>query len=111
MSDNKLKDNESLPFNLSYDNIINDLNSIPINETDILFEIFGNDESGDVMYNDLAKIVKLKMNLEKQSEEAEATKNENIFSKELVNVENKLKSLQSFVDISKKILSNKKNLN
>ena len=97
------------PEKLTYEEIISDLYSVPINKSDVLFERVNEPKSNsqdDELYKRIEKFILFKSNLE-QEVEYEDQKNTitGNFEKEFDEIEEKLNKLQNFIDISEKFLS------
>ena len=96
---------------LTYAEMIEDLGSIPINETDVLFEKFG-DEAGaasDELSERLEGLILFKANLELESEGLKSGFRLADLSDEFEALDKRLGSLQNFIEISKKFFSIDKN--
>jgi len=98
------------PAKLTYEEIIDDLCSIPINKSDVLFDRMNenkqNTHEDAELYEKIEKYILFKSNLEQEAEHGEEEnsltgKLENEFDK----IEEKLSKLQNFIDISEKFLS------
>ncbi len=97
------------PDKLTYEEIINDLYSVPINKSDVLFERVNETNSNsqdDELYKQIEKFILFKSNLEKEVEdEDEKNTLTGNFEREFDEIEEKLNKLQDFIDISEKFLS------
>ena len=104
-----------VPSRLTYDKVSEDLTSIPINQSDVLFEEFSGDssEANEVeadsasaqLYNRLEKFILFKTNLELESQQIKSDFSLGSLNSEFEALENRLGSLQHFIDISKKFFS------
>ena len=101
------------PRLLTYTKMVEDLSSIPINETDILFEKFAGDSpdadinstTADQLYERLKKFILFKSNLALENQDLKSDFSLNNLGCEFEELENRLGSLQHFIDISKKFFS------
>ena len=104
-----------VPSRLTYEKVSEDLASIPINQSDVLFEEFSGDssEANEVeadsasaqLYNRLEKFILFKTNLELESQQIKSDFSLGSLNSEFEALENRLGSLQHFIDISKKFFS------
>lgn len=107
--------NESVagkPSRLRYEQILDDLNSISVNQTDVLFNLedankqvdTDNSNNSESNYSKLEKLLLFKANLEADNEN---TNKDSLSSlkKEIESVDKRLSSLQHFIEISEKFLS------
>ncbi len=98
--------------NISFDKMLDDLNSIPINKNDILFEVFSSDIKTNTMNSDdnntTNELNELNIKLEKYVLFKNDTKNLdslNCLNNEFESLEKRLNSLQHFIDVSKKFFN------
>lgn len=108
-------EDSQVPVRLTYEKINEDLTSIPINETDVLFEEFAEAsesedeiEAGaglDKVYERLEKFILFKSNLELENQQLKSDLSLNGLSPEFEVLESRVRSLQHFIDISKKFFS------
>jgi len=89
--------------------MIEDLSSIPINELDILFEKFSdenlNEKSGNDLYERLEKFTLFKSNLELENQSLKSDFKLSDLNGEFEELDKRLGSLQNFIEISKKFFS------
>lgn len=97
------------PDKLTYEEIISDLYSVPINKSDVLFERVKEPKSNgqdDELYKRIENFILFKSNLEQEVEYEDQKKTlTGNFEKEFDDIEEKLNKLQNFIDISEKFLS------
>lgn len=115
MSSDSNENADEKPCKLTYDKMIEDLSCIPINENDVLFRTFGNEDSQNDatsqsdLYERLEKFILFKSNLELENENLKSDFSLGNLNVEFESFEARLASLQHFIDISKKFFSiNKK---
>ena len=103
------------PVKLAYEDILNDLCSIPLNQKDVLFEkdnqmneLKSNDNE---LYEKIEKYVLFNSNLDLEGQNIDSDLSIGKLDKEFEKVEHRLQNLQNFIDISEKFLSlsNKQN--
>lgn len=108
-------DDSQMPARLTYEKINEDLRSIPINETDVLFGEFAEASDSedeiqagtgpDKVYERLEKFILFKSNLELENQQLKSDFSLNGLSSEFELLESRVGSLQHFIDISKKFFS------
>lgn len=103
------------PTKLTYEKMIEDLSCIPINENDVLFSAFGNENNSSEstaqndLYERLEKFILFKSNLQLENDNLKSDFSLGDLNTEFESFENRLQALQHFIDISKKFFSiNKK---
>lgn len=101
---------------LTYEQIIEDLTSIPINEDDVIFSsklnsILGKNESTneltdeEIFYKRLENYVLFKANLESDDGKNKSELSLDSVTENLKSLETSIKSLQHFIEISEKLKS------
>ena len=97
------------PAKLTYEEIIKDLCSIPINQKDVLFDKSNTNDTklaGDgKFYEKIEKYVLINSNLELESENIDSDLSVQRLESEFEKIEEKLQKLQCFIEISEKFLS------
>ena len=96
------------PSKLTYEQIVEDLSSIPINQSDVLFNLYKteNDKNTtDDYYPKLEKLLLFKANLEQENEKIVSELSLDNLNQEIETIDKRLNSLQHFIDISEKFLS------
>jgi hypothetical protein len=109
-------------FNLTYEKMNEDIGSIPINESDILFDVFAspdtngksshlanNKSADDYSYDNIEKLILFKTNVDLENQNLKSDFSLNNMTDEFESLENRLASLQHFIDVSKKFFSLNKN--
>lgn len=99
---------------ISYESMLTDLNSIPLNATDFLFEVFSSSQHSQKQDNVSTELNELNAKLEKyilfKSNSIDTLKSDDISSlnnlnNEFESLETRLNSLQHFIDVSKKFFN------
>ena len=98
------------PPRLTYEQMIEDLSSIPINENDIVFKEFSENSDfeatiTDELYKRFEKFILFKENLELMNQNLKSDFSLNNLSEEFESLEKRLGSLQQFIDLSRKFIS------
>ena len=110
--------NESVkaPIQLTSDQIVSDLSSIPINDNDVLFNEEINTalletnkkqslDDNEIFFEKLEKLVLFKSNLTLDNEHLNSELSLDGLNRNLESLDKHINSLQHFIDISKKFLS------
>jgi hypothetical protein len=96
-----------MPSKLTFDQLLSDLNKIPLNDSDVLFSLSRDlEQESSELIEKLEKLVLFKTNIELENNNQVSSE----FSVDCLNqnidtLDKQLNSLQNFVDISKKFLS------
>ena len=101
---------------LNYEKMIEDLSSIPINESDALFEAFTTQDRSETdtikthdIYDSLERFIIFKSNMELENHDLKSDFSLHGLNDEFESLEKRLGALQHFIDVSKKFFSiNKK---
>ncbi len=100
------------PCKLTYEKIVEDLSSIPINQSDVLFNLYETPSdtkheknTADDYYAKLQKLLLFKANLEQENEKIISELSLDNLNQEIETIDKRLNSLQHFIDISEKFLS------
>ena len=97
------------PPKLTYEDVIKDLCSIPINQKDVLFERndLNNEKStkDSELFDKIEKYVLLNTELELENENEDSDLSTKKLEKNFEKIEEKLQKLQNFIDISEKFLA------
>jgi hypothetical protein len=104
--------NINKPSKLSYQQIVEDLSSIPINQNDVLFNLYDSTsntkiekDTADDYSAKLEKLLLFKANLEQENQKIVSELSLDNLNQEIETIDNRLNSLQHFIDISEKFLS------
>lgn len=92
------------PAKLTYEQIVSDLSSVPINQADPLFNTTHElPVSDEIEYDKLEKLIVFKSTLENEKTESDVSLERS--TRDLDFLDKRIDTLQNFVDISKKFMT------
>ena len=95
------------PAKLTYEDILSDLSSIPLNQKDVLFvkSDDSNTSANDDLYEQVEKYTLFSSNLDREDQQIDSDLSIGKLDAEFDKIEERLQNLQNFIDISEKFLA------